>query len=226
MRSLNFDERKLPVTMLVLHYTGMKTSAEALARLCSADAKVSAHYMVDEDGTAHALVDEGKRAWHAGVSSWRGIADINSASVGVEIVNPGHEFGYLPFPEAQMRTVAALSQEILSRHSIPARNVVGHSDVAPVRKEDPGELFNWHWLAKQGVGLWPEDIIPTPDEFDASDVQFALGAYGYDVPQTGEWDEVTRKVIVAFQRHFRPLALSGAWDAECNALLERLLEIA
>ena len=154
--SPNFDSREgQEIDMLVLHYTGMKTAQEALDRLCDPAAKVSAHYVVDEDGTVYRLVAEENRAWHAGVSSWRGASNVNQRSIGIEIVNPGHEFGYRAFPKAQMETVAALCKGILSRHAIAARNVVAHSDIAPVRKEDPGELFDWKGLAELGIGLWP-----------------------------------------------------------------------
>ncbi len=162
--SPNFDSREGHVVdMLVLHYTGMKTGDEAKSRLCDPAAKVSAHYMVEEDGTVFRLIDEQCRAWHAGLSSWRGHTNINQRSIGIEIVNPGHEFGYRPFPKAQMEAVAALCRDILSRHPIPKRNVVAHSDIAPLRKEDPGELFDWEFLAKRDVGLWPIDFTGTPD---------------------------------------------------------------
>jgi N-acetylmuramoyl-L-alanine amidase len=198
--SPNFDARTGGVAFLVLHYTGMQSAEAALERLCDPSAKVSAHYVVDEDGTVYALVEEGKRAWHAGVSFWRGVSGLNDASIGVEIVNPGHEFGYRVFAPAQMRAVTALCQGILARHPIPARNVVGHSDIAPNRKQDPGELFDWKGLAAAGVGVWT-------DEFAApGDVWEDLAAIGYDVSATG--------VMLAFQRHFLPGNLSGADDVE------------
>jgi N-acetylmuramoyl-L-alanine amidase len=139
--SPNHDERKLGVDLLLLHYTGMKTAADARARLIDPAAKVSSHYLVDEDGGIAQLVPEARRAWHAGLSSWKSVTDINSCSVGIEIVNPGHEFGYRDFPEAQIEAVIALCRDIVARHSIPARRVLAHSDVAPARKEDPGERF-------------------------------------------------------------------------------------
>ncbi len=158
--SPNFNDREgHTIDMLVLHYTGMRSADDARDKLCNAmsDKKVSAHYLVDEDGTIYAMVDESMRAWHAGVSYWRGHTNINQRSIGIEIVNPGHEFGYRPFPKPQMEAVAELCKDILSRRAIPARNVVGHSDVAPERKQDPGELFDWKFLAEHGVGLWPLD---------------------------------------------------------------------
>ncbi|MEX0582269.1 MAG: N-acetylmuramoyl-L-alanine amidase, partial [Sneathiella sp.] len=151
--SPNFDERDADtsIDMLVLHYTGMRTAAEALDHLTDETAKVSAHYFIDEDGQVTALVREEHRSWHAGISRWRGQSNINAHSIGIEIVNPGHEFGYRSFPKAQMTAVKALSADIVARHSIPPRNVVGHSDVAPERKEDPGELFDWYGLFEAGV---------------------------------------------------------------------------
>ena len=151
--SPNFNERRLPVSMIVLHYTGMQSAAEALERLKDPAAEVSAHYLIDEDGTVIRLVDEAKRAWHAGRSFWRGITDVNSASVGIELVNPGHEFGYRPFPDAQMEALVPLLADIVRRHDIPRANVVGHSDVAPARKIDPGELFDWDMLARYNLTL-------------------------------------------------------------------------
>ena len=151
--SPNFDERQLPVSMIVLHYTGMPDAEGALNRLRSPDAKVSAHYLVDEQGEVFQLVDEEKRAWHSGRSYWRGITDVNSASVGIEVVNPGHEFGYRPFPDEQIASVIPLVADIKERHGIGRGNVVGHSDVAPARKEDPGELFPWWELAKRRLAL-------------------------------------------------------------------------
>ena len=145
--SPNWNERKLPVSMVVLHYTGMQSAEAALAQLCDPAKEVSAHYMIEEDGSVHRLVREDRRAWHAGRSYWRGIRDVNSASVGIELVNPGHEFGYRPFPDAQMEALVPLLADIVQRHDIPRANVVGHSDIAPARKEDPGELFDWDLLA-------------------------------------------------------------------------------
>jgi N-acetylmuramoyl-L-alanine amidase len=151
--SPNWNERKLPVSLVVLHYTGMETAQAALARMCDPAAEVSAHYMIEEDGTVHRLVAEEHRAWHAGRSYWRGITDINSASIGIELVNPGHEHGYRPFPEAQMEALIPLLAGIMARHNIDPAGVLGHSDVAPARKEDPGELFEWEVLARYGLAL-------------------------------------------------------------------------
>lgn len=216
------------IDMLVLHYTGMRSAQEALQRLCDKESDVSAHWLVEEDGTLHALVPEDRRAWHAGVSSWRGRTDINSRSIGVEIVNPGHEFGYRPFPEAQMEAVVDLCRAILTRHpTIPARNVVGHSDVAPLRKEDPGELFDWKRLAAGGIGLWPvpAEAVPTAQPESIHQVQDALARIGYATPRSGQLDDPTHRAIVAFQRHYRPADLSGIPDAETWALLTALRDM-
>jgi N-acetylmuramoyl-L-alanine amidase len=224
--SPNRDARgSSPIDILVLHYTGMKTAEEALARLTDPAAKVSAHYTVDRDGRVYRHVPEEMRAWHAGVSYWAGERNVNARSIGIEIVNPGHEFGYVPFAATQIDAVIGLCQGILSRHPITPSRVVAHSDVAPARKEDPGELFPWQQLAENGIGLWP-DSNPLPHggrgqgegERDAA----SLAQYGYGIPP--DVDVPLEKVITAFQRHFRPLNLNGKWDEECAALLDSLLE--
>jgi N-acetylmuramoyl-L-alanine amidase len=198
------------IDMLVLHYTGMRTAEEALARLTDPAAKVSAHYTIYEDGTVYAHVPEDRRAWHAGVSYWAGASDINARSIGIEIVNPGHEFGYRAFPDPQIAALTTLCHSILMRHPIPSARVLGHSDVAPMRKDDPGELFPWERLARGGIGLWPEK---SGGEAPAD----ALIRYGYDPAATPD------KRITAFQRHFRPKGLTGEWDTECSQLLSSLL---
>ena len=217
--SPNFDARApgTPVDILLLHYTGMETGAAAVARLCDAEAKVSAHYTVDEDGTIFAHVPEAARAWHAGASYWAGARDINARSIGIEIVNPGHEFGYRSFPDAQVEAVIALALDIFARHPIPAARVLGHSDVAPARKLDPGELFPWGTLALAGVGLWPQT------RKSRLTVPFAQGlrAFGYGLPP--DMDVPTETVIAAFQRHFRPSRIDGVADRECEAILAALL---
>jgi N-acetylmuramoyl-L-alanine amidase len=214
--SPNFDARPGAgaVDMLILHYTGMKSASEALDRLCDPAAKVSAHYLIEEDGAVWRLVDEADRAWHAGISCWRGRRDINAVSIGIELVNPGHEFGYRSFPEPQMTALEALASEILARHPIPRRAVLGHSDVAPQRKQDPGELFDWARLGQAGIGLWPDfgQSASAPETIAA--LQAALGAIGYECPQSGTLDAATGAVITAFQRHFRPSLCDGAADAE------------
>ena len=214
--SPNFEPRArgLPIDMLVLHYTGMESAGHALDRLRDPKAKVSAHWMIDEDGTVYRLVDESQRAWHAGVARWRGESDINGRSVGIELVNPGHEFGYRPFPEAQMRALEVLAADILERHPIPPRNVVGHSDVAPPRKTDPGELFDWARLASRGIGLWPGKWEAT--ETSADGLVRMLDQWGYDVNDA-------EAALRAFQRHFRPTRIDGKADAETAGRLAALL---
>jgi N-acetylmuramoyl-L-alanine amidase len=214
--SPNCNERALPVSMVVLHYTGMQTGEEALARLCDAEAQVSAHYLIEEDGAVHALVPEHKRAWHAGRSYWRGITDVNSASVGIELVNPGHEWGYRPFPDAQLAALLPLLADIVQRHDVPRANVVGHSDVAPARKEDPGELFDWDLLAAHRLALrTPRVRMPSPFENDGA-FTLALERWGYDIADIPA-------AVRAFQRRWRPHKLDGVIDGEISAMLFALL---
>jgi N-acetylmuramoyl-L-alanine amidase len=213
--SPNHDTRSGVVDMLILHYTGMPTGVAALERLCDPEAKVSAHYMIDEDGTVYRLVAEERRAWHAGVSFWAGEASVNGRSIGIELVNPGHEWGYRSFPAAQIDALIELGRGVLSRHAIPPSHVVGHSDVAPDRKIDPGELFPWNVLAKNDIGVWPEPAAP------AGDFATMLAAFGYGVPP--DVDIPLTCVIAAFQRHFRPARIDGVADAECRAILAGLV---
>jgi N-acetylmuramoyl-L-alanine amidase len=214
--SPNFDARTLPVTMLVLHYTGMIDAASAIARLRSAEAKVSAHYIVDEAGQILRLVDETQRAWHAGKSHWRGIDDVNSASIGIEIVNPGHEFGYRAFPAAQIDALLPLVAAIVTRHRITRGNVVGHSDIAPARKQDPGELFPWKRLAMLRLALpRPTRGLMDPHWTDAGFL-LALQRFGYDIADP-------LAAVVAFQRRFRPELFDGTIDGECRSILLALL---
>ena len=203
---------------IVLHYTGMKTGAEALARLCDPQAKVSAHYAVDEDGRVFALVDEAQRAWHAGKSFWRGVTDVNSASVGIELVNPGHQFGYRAFPAAQIASLMELMRGIIARHAMnPALCLLAHSDVAPQRKEDPGELFPWRELAAQGLGLWPHPRAEDYGFAEDGEVQELLRAIGYECPLSGAYDQETRAALLAFQRHYHPENLTGTPESETVA---------
>ncbi len=203
--------------LLVLHYTGMSDAASALARLCDPAAQVSAHYTVDEDGTVYAHVPEDRRAWHAGVSSWRGRGDVNSRSIGVEIVNPGHEYGYRPFPAVQMESVAALCRDIMGRHGIAPADVVAHSDIAPDRKEDPGELFDWPRLAQEGIGLWPMPSQADGGSWDAMGVADLLARIGYD--------PASPRALLAFQRRYRPWGLTGTADDETVARLRALVRL-
>ena len=219
-RSPNHDERPAgaAIDILVLHYTGMKTAEEALARLCDPAARVSAHYTIDRDGTIYAHVPEERRAWHAGISWWAGETNVNARSIGIELVNPGHEFGYIPFAEPQIAALIELARGIISRHPIPAQRVIGHSDVAPARKTDPGELFPWQLLAQSGIGVWPNLSSPV---ITVEGAAAGLSRYGYGLaPHT---DVPLETVIMAFQRHFRPSVVDGAWDNECGAILAALL---
>ena len=204
-----------PIDILVLHYTGMRSAAAALARLCDPAAKVSAHYAIDEDGAVYALVPETRRAWHSGVSYWAGARDINARSIGIELVNPGHEFGYRAFPDAQIAALTGLAKQILARHPIPPWRVLGHSDVAPARKEDPGELFPWDRLAKDGIGLW---AAPGEDRGGEA-VANLLAHYGYDPDVSSE------KAITAFQRHFRPSRVDGMADSQTRKVLSGLVAL-
>jgi N-acetylmuramoyl-L-alanine amidase len=214
--SPNFDDRDAPVSILVLHYTGMRDAASAIQRLTDPEAKVSAHYLVAEDGQILRMVDESKRAWHAGRSYWRGLTGLNSHSIGIEIVNPGHEFGYRPFPDAQIDALIPLVADIVKRYRITRGNVVGHSDIAPARKEDPGELFPWSKLAKLRLALpRPTKSLMDPHWTDAGFL-LALERFGYDVT-----DGVA--AVRAFQRRFRPELIDGLIDGECRAILLALL---
>jgi N-acetylmuramoyl-L-alanine amidase len=217
--SPNHDERPGGVDILVLHYTGMKTADEALARLTDPAAKVSAHYTIGRDGRVFRHVPEERRAWHAGVSWWAGERNVNGRSIGIELVNPGHEFGYVPFTEEQIAALIDLSRGILARHSIPPSRVVGHSDVAPARKEDPGELFPWKQLADYGIGVWPAAATRRAPN---GELTAQLSRYGYGTAP--DMDVPLEKVITAFQRHFRPRDIGGVWDDECAGILASLLE--
>ncbi len=238
VNSPNFNERTSPPDMVVLHYTGMRNAAGALARMCDPEAKVSAHYMVDEDGTVTHLVAEERRAWHAGVAFWKGEREINGASIGIEIVNPGHEFGYRDFPSPQIDAVIGLLDGIRQRWDIPDHRILGHSDVAPARKQDPGERFPWKTLAEHGHGLWvspdmpPEGTMGPP--LGIGDVglgvfslQSALGKLGYEILAGGPYDPETAAIVTAFQRHWLPeqigTELEGRADAKLRVTLMALL---
>jgi N-acetylmuramoyl-L-alanine amidase len=228
--SPSFGERRLAgrPDILLLHYTGMETGQAAEDRLCDPASEVSCHYLVHEDGRIVQMVRESDRAWHAGRSFWQGETDINSRSVGVEIVNPGHAFGYRDFPAVQIASVIELCRGIIARHEIPAERVLAHSDVAPGRKVDPGEKFPWRQLARAGVGHWVEPApaggeaaLPTAD--NTASLQRMLAAYGYGVELTGILDAPTRIVVEAFQRHFRPARVDGIPDPSTVDTLRRLL---
>ncbi|MEG8038994.1 N-acetylmuramoyl-L-alanine amidase [Sphingomonas sp. LR60] len=214
--SPNSNERLLPISMIVLHYTGMKTAQEALDRLCDPAAEVSCHYFVDEDGTITRLVPDEKRAWHAGAAHWRGVTDVNSAAIGIEIVNPGHDHGYRAFPEPQVDAVIRLVAHLKDMYEITRGNIVGHSDVAPLRKRDPGELFPWHRLARLRLALpRPTKNLVDPLWGEAA-FCLALERFGYDVSDR-------MAAIMAFQRRFRPELIDGEMDAECRMILLALL---
>jgi len=224
--SPNFGPRKpiagrARVRHVVMHYTGMQTCEQALERLCSPEHQVSAHYVVDEDGTIYRMVDEQRRAWHAGVSFWRGLRDVNSTSVGIEICNPGHEYGYRAFPEAQIEAVIALVGTIMDRHDVAPCDVLGHSDIAPGRKTDPGELFPWQRLAQEGIGMWPEDTVTLPGHADLNGALRRLSEIGYAVPLTPELGSdildpasALTDVIAAFQGRYRQSQVDGVLDNE------------
>jgi N-acetylmuramoyl-L-alanine amidase len=218
--SPNHDARPAgqAIDILLLHYTGMASAQSALDRLCDPAAKVSAHYCIHEDGSVLCLVSEDRRAWHAGASCWAGEANVNGRSIGIELVNPGHEFGYRPFTDPQMSALIDLAQELLDRHPIPPHRVLGHSDVAPLRKEDPGELFDWPALAAAGIGLWPESPAPLKAPPSQAEVTAALARFGY-----GYLEADFAAVVRAFQRRFRPEALTGEVDGETAARLFALL---
>jgi N-acetylmuramoyl-L-alanine amidase len=219
--------------MILLHYTGMLDAHAALTRLCSPDSKVSSHYLVFEDGRIVQCVPESERAWHAGTSSWAGESDINSCSIGIEIANPGHDFGYPDFPSRQIAAVIALCRGIVARRGIRPERVLAHSDVAPSRKQDPGEKFPWRLLSDSGVGLWVppariDDDAPALAEGASGDavreLQRDLAAYGYCIAMTGEYDAVTRHTVAAFQRHFRPGRVDGKADESTQRTLAALAD--
>ena len=231
--SPNFDQRKAPPDMIVLHYTGMQTGEAALARLRDPEAKVSAHYVVEEDGRVFTLVAEERRAWHAGVSFWKGQTDINGCSIGIEIVNPGHEFGYRDFPPAQTAAVIELVTDIRTRWMIDDSRIIGHSDVAPARKEDPGERFPWKELALAGHGLWVEppaapgaSLAQGEEGAGVFALQAGLTRLGYDCAPSGTSDADTATVVRAFQRHWRQEKVDGIADGETRARLIALLRAA
>ncbi len=214
--SPNFDNRLEAVSMIVLHYTGMTDMAVAVERLCDPEAKVSCHYLVAEDGKVLRMVPEDKRAWHAGRSFWRGLGGVNGRSIGIEIVNPGHDHGYPPFPDEQIESVIGLVADIKQRHGITRGNIVGHSDIAPARKQDPGEKFPWGKLARLRLALpRPTRNLMDPNWTD-SGFLLALERFGYDVQ-----DKLA--AVVAFQRRFRPELIDGEIDGECRSILLALL---
>ncbi len=223
------------IDYLILHYTGLETARRSLEVLCDPRCEVSCHYLIDVDGTVTQMVAESDRAWHAGLSSWHSVEDINSHSVGIEIQNPGHANGYPVFPEAQMSAVEALAGDIVQRHRIRPENVLAHSDIAPQRKIDPGEKFDWARLANAGIGHWVRprpadgqalalDICDAQPDARVAHLQGLLATYGYRVAREGVLDPATTKVIAAFQRHFRPALVNGLPDASTIGTLEDLID--
>ncbi|MGE0211540.1 MAG: N-acetylmuramoyl-L-alanine amidase [Parvibaculaceae bacterium] len=233
LRSPNFGERRggRSVDLLLLHYTGMPSTEAACRWLCDPASQVSCHYLVDEQGLVTQMVAEEMRAWHAGISSWKGESDINSCSIGIEIANPGHEWGYVDFPEKQVRSVVDLCLDILSRHPIPPERVLAHSDVAPERKTDPGEKFPWGLFASEGIGHWVEPapldgrIVCRPGDGgdEVAELRRKLSVYGYGIAPGEGYDGATETVLRAFQRHFRPARVDGLADASTLDTLARLL---
>jgi N-acetylmuramoyl-L-alanine amidase len=231
--SPNFGERKdgRRPDMILLHYTGMLTASAALEHLRATASQVSAHYFVFEDGRVIQMVPESKRAWHAGAAIWAGESDINSCSIGIEIANPGHDYGYTDFPKRQIAAVTALCRGILTRNTIPPERVLGHSDVAPARKRDPGEKFPWRTLHESGVGHWVKpapitdgELLALGDRGDAvSAMQRSLSEYGYGVAVNGNYDSAMHEAVAAFQRHFRPERVDGVSDASTRNTLKDLL---
>ncbi len=231
LRSPNFDARKdAPIDTIVLHYTDMLSTREAIDHLCKNESKVSSHYVVGEDGETYQLVDEAMRAWHAGEASWRDNSNINARSIGIEIANPGHSNGYCPFPELQMQSVIALCHAIMARHAIHQRNIVGHSDVAFLRKMDPGELFDWPRLSRAAIGIFPfgshpmvgSDLARGDNGKKVIRLQTALHNWGYGLKLDGDYGVKTEQCVIAFQRHYRPGNIDGRWDDECAGLLAAL----
>jgi N-acetylmuramoyl-L-alanine amidase len=231
--SPNYDARTAPPDMLVLHYTGMQSGEAALARLRDPAAKVSAHYLIEEDGRVFSLVPEERRAWHAGVSYWDGDRDINARAIGIEIVNPGHEFGYRPFPAEQVAAVIDLLTDIRERWTIPDARILGHSDVAPSRKQDPGELFPWKVLAEAGHGLWADPppapgqkLVPGDSGLGVAVLRAGLRRLGFDCSLAGDYDEALAVIVTAFQRHWRQACVDGLADGETRARLIALARLA
>ncbi len=231
--SPNHGERKngRRPDMLLLHYTGMADAASALHRLCNPLSEVSAHYFVFEDGHTLQLVPESRRAWHAGLGFWAGETDINSVSIGIEIVNPGHEYGYPDFPERQVEAVIALAADIGQRWTIAPQRILAHSDTAPARKEDPGEKFPWDRLHRAGIGHWVPPVALSGGRFFSQGdggqpveaLQAMLALYGYGIAVDGVYGPQTAAVLRAFQRHFRPARVDGVADASTITTLRDLI---
>lgn len=232
--SPNHDERQADIDILLLHYTGMVSAEDAIARLCDPESKVSCHYLVHEDGRIVQMVPESERAWHAGLSNWEGEPDVNSRSIGIEIQNPGHEHGYRDFPDAQIEALIRLGLDICERRGIARNRVLAHSDVAPKRKDDPGEKFPWDRLYAAKLGHWQKPAPLTTEGDDSffegdtgepvEEIQSLFSMYGYGVEISGLFDAQTKAVVTAFQRHFRQEKVDGTVDPSTIATLRRLLK--
>jgi N-acetylmuramoyl-L-alanine amidase len=235
--SPNFSPRHTdtPIDMVIIHYTGMRTANDALKRLCNKETEVSSHYLIDIDGRLDQLVDEKDCAWHAGVSSWHDRTSLNQYSIGIELVNPGHDYGYLSFPEVQMNTLMELLHQLTSRYTIKHSMILGHSDIAPNRKADPGELFDWRGLAIQGYGLWPnievlltDNVLLFQENTDSElllSLQKKLQSIGYHIPATGIYDKQSFDIITAFKRRYCPEFVDGHWQALAEKRLNALLTL-
>ena len=231
--SPNYDDRESSINIVVIHYTGMKSFEEALGHLCDSSSKVSSHYLINSNGDVYLLVDEDKRAWHAGVSFWSGDDDVNSSSIGIELVNPGHEFGYESFSESQMTSLEVLIKSLIRSYNIPLYNIVGHSDIAPLRKKDPGELFNWKRLADKNLSIWPEKLsINSFKSINFGDknesvlqVQEFLSEIGYKITKDGFFNQETKLVISAFQRRFRSHKVDGLLDSETGVMVQSIYDL-
>lgn len=219
--SPNFDDRPSQIRpdLIIIHYTGMEKVKEALTRLCDPASKVSAHYLIDQTGRTYQLVDDQKRAWHAGVSYWQGKRDINGISLGIELDNTGHEFGLPPYPPAQIDSLLLLLAHLSQKYHIAKERIIGHSDVAPMRKIDPGEHFPWSTLQAHGFGLWPAPAPVTTPPSSILEVQHSLSSLGYECPLTGWLDDQTTAAIQAFQRHFTPLEITGTLTTQLKYVL-------
>jgi N-acetylmuramoyl-L-alanine amidase len=218
--NFNFRSKETKIDMVILHYTGMQSKSSAIKRLCDKRAKVSSHYLIDQKGEISILVDEQFTAWHAGKAYWKKARDINNRSIGIELVNPGHRYGYKQFTKKQISSLTTLLQKIIKKYRIPKNRILGHSDVAPQRKKDPGELFDWHKLARKNIGIWPENKhMKNNKNYTIKSMQQMLAHFGYEISISGKLDHQTKKVVSAFQRHFRPKKINGIFDDETIAKL-------
>ncbi|KKB96856.1 N-acetylmuramoyl-L-alanine amidase AmiD precursor [Candidatus Arcanobacter lacustris] len=228
-QSPNYDMRESVIDTIVIHYTDMVDDAETLALLCNPKAKVSAHYFINREGIIYQLVDDDKRAWHAGISYWRGKSKLNDNSIGIELANPGHLNGYIDFTKSQMSSLISICQSLIDKHQIKPINIVGHSDIAPDRKKDPGELFDWKLLSDNNIGIYHDieilsesEILYHDNDYGISDIQKKLSSIGYKIDITDVFDKQTSEVIIAFKRRFIKNKLTNDWDITCQKILDYL----